>query len=356
MTETKDRKLRVVVLMGGQSPEHDISLSTGRQVVAALDRSLYEVKAAVIGRDGRWLVPPGYTGEVPLSGSTGARAGDPLPLAEGLQALLRDGPDIAFLALHGPFGEDGTIQGLLEVAGIPYTGSGVLGSALAMDKEASRWLLERHGLPVPRTARVTARQWRLERDAALEGVVHALPPPPWFAKPPDQGSSVGIRRVGKAEELPAAIEEALRWSDRALVEELVEGDEVTCAVLGGLAGAPEALPPTQIIPREDAFFDFHAKYTPGATEEVTPARLPSDVIRRIQVTAARVHQILFLSGMSRTDMIVRAGIPVVLEVNTIPGMTETSLLPQAAAAAGISFPEVLDRILRLALEGSRRRG
>jgi D-alanine-D-alanine ligase len=335
VTNASERKLRVVVLMGGQSPEHDISLATGRQVAGTLDRSRYEAKAAVIRRDGLWVVPPGYGGDLPAATAPPEEpAGDEraapeeesFPLAEALARLREERPDAVFLALHGPFGEDGTVQGLLEIAGIPYTGSGVLGSALAMDKEASRWVLERHGIPVPRTARFTVREWREGPALVSERVRYSLPAPPWFVKPADQGSSVGIRMVAG----PA---------------------EVTCSVLdtpGG--GEPMALPPTQIIPREDLFFDFHAKYTPGATEEVTPPRLHKDTIRKIQRAALQVHRLLALRGMSRTDMIVRDAVPIVLEVNTIPGMTRTSLLPQQAEAAGLSFPEALDRIVRVALE------
>jgi D-alanine-D-alanine ligase len=349
-------ELNIAVLMGGVSSEHEISLATGRQVVGALHGSGYRVKPVVIGKDGGWLVPDGYSGEIPeLPEGEGATSGA-LRAGFAVERLREEDPDAVFIGIHGAFGEDGTAQGLLESAGLVFTGSGILGSALAIDKERSRWIFERHGLRVPLTHALSRRGWDEGAGGVTQEIVRRLPGERWVVKPSDQGSSVGISLVGSEAELRAAVEEAFRWSERVLAEEFVRGDEIACGVLDTPGGGPlEALPPTQIIPREDAFFDYHAKYTPGATDEITPPRLPGAIIAEIQEIAVRAHELLGLEGMSRTDVIVRDEIPHILEVNTIPGMTETSLLPQEAAAAGISFPGLLDRIIRLAIERNQRR-
>jgi D-alanine-D-alanine ligase len=348
-------ELRIAVLMGGASSEHEISLATGRQVVGALHGSGYSVKPVVIGKDGGWLIPDGYSGQIPEPPEGGEATEGSLRAGFAVERLREEDPDAVFIGLHGTFGEDGTAQGLLGSAGLVFTGSGVLGSALAIDKERSRWIFERHGLRVPRTHALSRCVWGAGGSTAVEEISRRIPGERWVVKPSDQGSSVGISLAHTEEELSGAIEEAFRWSERVLVEEFVAGDEIACGVLdtpGG--GPPEALPPTQIIPREDAFFDYHAKYTPGATDEITPPRLPGPIITEIQEIAVRAHELLGLEGMSRTDVIVRDDTPHILEVNTIPGMTETSLLPQEAAAAGISFPRLLDRIIRLAIERSQR--
>lgn len=357
-------RLRVIVVMGGRSAEHDVSLDSGHRVAEGLTEAGHEVGAVVIGRNGRWHLGDDASTEVTavsasieaLVDRAGAAGDEGLPLGRAVAALSRLGADVVFVALHGEFGEDGTIQGMLDLAGLPYTGAGVLGSSLAMDKVRSRWIFEHHGLLVPCGTALSAEEWRLAPDAVAARVGRRLPPPPWFVKPADRGSSVGVTVVARAADLDAAVEAALDFSDWVLVEELVEGDEVTCGVLDRLDGGdPEALPVTEILPREDEFFDYHAKYTPGATEEITPARLPDRVQESMRDAAVRAHLLLRVRGMSRTDAIVRDGVPYLLEVNTIPGMTGTSLLPQGAAAAGISFPELLDRIARLGIRQSRRR-
>jgi D-alanine-D-alanine ligase len=248
-----------------------------------------------------------------------------------LEPLKNIQADVVFIAMHGKYGEDGTVQGFLELTGIPYTGSGVLASALAMDKIKSNELFVAHGLKIPA---------QYNKKISFPCVV----------KPAQGGSSVGVTIVKKKAGLKKAMEVALSFDSVVLIQQYVPGIEVTCAVLdeGGDA-EPIALPPTQIIPREAEFFDYHAKYTPGATEEITPPRLPAQIIKKIQQTAVSAHQILGCFGMSRTDMIVAGDDIFVLETNTIPGMTETSLYPQAAAAIGISFPELLDKIIQSAM-------
>jgi len=297
-------KLNVAVLMGGTSSERDISLSTGRQILGALDSRRYNV--CILD-----------TPELPV-----AAAGDL--------------PDVIVIALHGKGGEDGTIQGFLDTVGIPYTGSGVLASALAMDKARCKTFLAACGIRVPAGV-VLSRSESRECSFGLPAVV----------KPVLQGSSDGVTIVPADGDLPKAIDFAFTFDETILIEEFVAGVEITCAVLGN--SDLEALPLVEILPAK-GFYDREAKYTPGATEEICPARLEPSVTAQAQQIALQCHRVLGCRGMSRTDMIVSPdGGIYVLEVNTIPGMTPTSLLPRAAATAGYTFSELLDRLIDLAL-------
>jgi D-alanine-D-alanine ligase len=355
-------KLRVAVLMGGTSSEHDVSISSGLQVLAALDRSRYDVVPVHLQRDGRWLVgtqppPPslqaGENGGAPESAS-GAITTTPHGSA-GLESLSSGGAvDVAFIALHGKGGEDGTIQGLLTLLGIPFTGSGVLASALAMDKVRAKDVFAAHGIPVARSAVVTRREVARDRAAVLARILRE-PGLPCVVKPVAGGSSVATHLVARAEDLAPALDDALGEDARALVEERLVGTEVTCAVLGGGPHEdPLALPVTEICPKSGAFFDYRAKYTKGESEDITPARIPEDLTRRVQELAVRAHEALGCEGMSRTDFILRDGVPHALETNTIPGLTPLSLLPQAAAAAGMSFAQLLDRVITSAMRRAGR--
>ena len=310
------KKIRVALLMGGPSAEHEVSLATGKVVLNALDKSKYQVQPVRISKTGVWPIRP-----------------------DQLKS------DVAFIAMHGTYGEDGTVQGCLEAAKIPYTGSGVLASAIAMDKARSANLFSYHGLQTPSYVPVGRNCTRsdLVRIAGEIGL-------PCVVKPSNCGSSVGITIVRKRGDLVAAVALAHKHDRTALVQEYIDGDEVTCGVVEDpKTGLASALQPTQIIPKTGEFFDYHAKYTAGASEEVTPPRLSKAVIKEIQTIAVKAHEILGCRGMSRTDMIVSLKGIFVLETNTIPGMTETSLLPQAAAAVGIPFPKLLDRLIQSAL-------
>jgi D-alanine-D-alanine ligase len=253
--------------------------------------------------------------------------------------------DVVLIALHGTWGEDGRIQGLLDTLGIPYTGSGVLASALAMDKVMAKTVLKASGIDVPRGAVVsTAGGADLEAARAV-GL-------PAFVKPVASGSSVGAAIVRKAEDLASAITDALRYDERAMVEEYLKGTELTVAIIGN--DELTALPVIEIVtPRE--FFDYHAKYDAGASEEIVPARVPDDVGKRAQDLAVRAHRALGCRGMSRTDFVWVGDRIVALEVNTIPGMTANSLLPKAAKAAGIGFGDLLTRLVEWSLEDAQRR-
>jgi len=241
--------------------------------------------------------------------------------------------DVVFIAMHGPLGEDGTVQGLLELADIPYTGSGVLASSAAMNKMISRQLFQHNGLNVPRSLVFTIWEWSKDPSAVTSKAKDELSFP-CVLKPMELGSSVGIAIAKTEEEFQIASEDVLRYSNEILVEEFLEGPEVTCAVLGAAAGEE----PIPLIPTQ-------------ATEEITPPRdVKGEILTEIQKIAVRAHKILGCGGMSRTDMIIRDGTLYVLELNTIPGMTEMSLYPQAAKAAGIEFPELLSRLIQIAIE------
>lgn len=304
---TQGAKLKVAVLMGGDSAEREVSLNTGRQVLEALDAARYEafsVDASVLRRP------------------------------DGQSAL--EGADVVFIALHGPGGEDGAIQGYLEWLGLPYTGSGVAASAVAMDKDLCKRVLRDAGVPVPWSRRVAREATLEDGDAPLPVVV----------KPNRQGSSFGMTIVREAGDLPAAIERALRYDDACLLEEFVAGTEITVAALGN--GCPRILPVIEIVPK-GAYYDYASKYEEGGSRHIIPARIAPEAARKAAEYARRCHVALGCAGMSRTDMMVRGEDVTVLEVNTIPGMTRTSLLPDAAAAAGIPFPALLDGLIADAL-------
>ncbi len=303
-------RIRVAVLMGGTSAEREVSLSTGRQILNALDPDRYTVTALDTARP-----------------------------AEMLPALTQEPPGVVVIALHGPGGEDGTVQGMLEVLGLPYTGSGVLASALAMDKAMSKRVLASVGVLMPQDMTV-------RRGEAIP----APPVPPVIVKPSRQGSTIGMGVVRRPEEFAPALDLAFRHDDTVLVEQFIAGTEITVPILGN--DALEVLPIVEIVPA-GGFYDYEAKYTPGATDEIVPARLPEHTAAEARRVATLCHRTLGCRGMSRTDMIVTpAGLLYTLEVNTIPGMTPTSLLPRSAEAAGYPFPRLLDRLIALALEAS----
>lgn len=330
--------------MGGPSAEREVSLKTGAMVARALDPKKYVVRELTVTQEGKWLSPR----RVISLRKGGARKSREKQIAlrggAALDRIRDEKVDVVFIAMHGTYGEDGTLQGLLESTGIPYTGSGVLASALAMDKAKAAEIFSHHGLKTPRHITFTRAEWARERNEIL-GRAISLFGFPSVVKPRSLGSSVGISIPKTAKELASAILKALKASRDVMIQEFISGIEVTCAVLDGKNGELLALPPTQIIPKVSDFFDYEAKYAVGGSEEITPPRLPKRTIEEVQSIARTAHAALGCSGMSRTDTIVSPKGIYVLETNTIPGMTETSLLPQAAKAAGISFSELLDRII-----------
>ncbi len=353
------RKLKVAVLMGGRSAEREVSLSTGRQVLQALDPARYDAIPVDTAHIGMTALADSGTRQL---GSTGSQSGSalgqdaltqtPAPSAPvGDPPLVgRNRPDVAIICLHGRYGEDGTIQGMLELLGIPYTGSGVLASALAMDKVMSKKIFQVEGIPTPPSTTIRGRADAEAFLSALRQGRSAVSCPA-VVKPSNQGSTIGITIVERPEEMATALDLALQYDTEVLVEQYVSGMEITAPVLGN--DSLECLPLVEIVP-SSGVYDYEAKYTPGATEEIVPARLSDELTTLSQEIAVRAHRALGCRGFSRTDLIVDAnGQPWVLEVNTIPGMTPTSLLPNSAAAAGIPFPELLDRMVELALENHR---
>ena len=358
------KKIRVGVLAGGASDERQISLASGFQIAEQLPKERYEV----VMMDPLALMAhnPALTDEQRAMArriASGAGAAEALPdrdralpdqmqdqmnrgssaLAPATSALTGEGIDVAFIALHGPWGEDGKIQAVLETFGIPYTGSGVLASALAMDKVMAKTVLAANGIDVPRGVVVSSSA---ERPSIA---------PPSVVKPVENGSSVGITMVDDPVDYPAAIAEALRYDHRALVEERVSGTELTVGVIGPDDDL-QALPVIEIVPKR-AFFDYRAKYDSGLSDEICPARVPDTVAKRAQDIALRAHRALGCRAISRTDLIWSPGPGdrmVTLEVNTMPGMTANSLVPKAAGVAGISFPELVERLVGWALEPRRR--
>lgn len=344
--------------MGGPSSEYEISLATGRKILASLDPTRYIVQPVIVTRERRWLIPPA---EAFLPASVGQETNDdghdepagmtalvPRDETQALDEMRSGGVDAVFIAMHGEFGEDGTVQGLLESIGVPYTGSGVLASALGMDKARANAIFRDAGLTVPEFVVLDRNVWRREGESVKSRAEVAFGLP-LVVKPSNRGSSVGVTIANTSAEVETGIAEAFRHADTILLQRYIRGTELTCGVLDTATGTIP-LQPTEIVPQERQFFDYHSKYTPGATNEITPPHLPSDTIRRIQEVGLRAHRAIGARGMSRTDMILGSdGRLYVLEINTVPGMTEMSLLPQAAAAVGIPFPKLLDTIIETAL-------
>jgi len=343
MSESRE----VVILMGGASSERAVSLVSGGAVMEAIDTTRFHARAVDFELAGRSVGVQAAGASASVMGTAGSGLE---PAACGLAEQILQGPvapDIVFIA-HGRYGEDGCVQGLLEMLGVPYTGSGVLASALAMDKVASKRIMESEGIATPRWA--TARMEDRAGDV-LERVRNSCGFP-CIVKPNREGSTIGATIVRHPQDLSEAVAEALRHDGVALIEELVAGMEVTVGILDGEDG-PEALPVVEICPAS-GFYDYEAKYTAGATEKIVPARLPEDTTEELLSLAMRTHLALGCSGMSRVDLFVSPAGPTVLEVNTIPGMTPTSLLPRAAQAAGISFTDLITRIIESgAREGVR---
>lgn len=307
------KKIRVALLCGGISGERAISFKSGDQVAQALDPARYDIHRY-----------------------------DP---ATDLERLMREAPglDVALIILHGRWGEDGTVQGLLDLAGLPYQGSGVMSSALCMDKRVTKDLYRFHGLPVARDIVLDCKS-----PADLDEVVREIGLP-LVIKPNSEGSSLGMSIPHTRKELEAGLAEAFLLDRYVMLEEYIQGREITASVLGN--DHLEALPLVEIIPGEKyTFFDYEAKYEIGASEEICPAPIPEDLTRQAMEIGLTAHRILYCRGYSRTDLMLRDGKYFVLETNTIPGMTETSLFPQAAQAAGYSFGQLMDRLIELALE------
>jgi D-alanine-D-alanine ligase len=356
------KKINVAVLMGGRTAEHEISVASGKMVAQNLDLARYNVKPITITREGSWLIPNGYlTDGAPvaellpkyLTHDSAGKELVPLETGAALTRTASEKVNVVFVAMHGPYGEDGTIQGLLEVLDLPYTGSDVEASAISMNKIRCKQLFVHHRIPTPRYVVIEEKDWRERWDTHLGRVEKRLGFP-CVTKPPRLGSSVGVKIVADRDSLVSAVDVVFRYDTSVLVEEFIPGREITSPVLGNGPGEePTALPIVEIVPKTSSYFDYKAKYTPGGSDEIAPARLDEKITKKAQRLGARVHQMLGCGGLSRTDMILNGESLYVLETNTIPGLTEVSLFPKAARAMGISFPQLLDHLIDVALETRR---
>jgi D-alanine-D-alanine ligase len=361
------RKLRVGVLFGGRSGEHEVSLVSAQSVMSALDTSKYDIIPLGITKEGQWLT-----------------AGEPMRVlqakAEETRAVAQRGPhrgsgglvpstlqlipgtertdipyvDVIFPVLHGPYGEDGTVQGLLELAGIPYVGAGVLGSATAMDKAMAKAVFRNHGLPCADYLLVMRWAWEENPEMVAEQVLQRVGYP-CFVKPANLGSSVGVSKVHQASELAPALDLAACYDRRLLVEKAVNAREIECSVLGN--DHPIASVLGEIVPKRE-FYDYVAKYHDESTGLIIPADLPGDKAAEIQELAVRAFLALDCAGMARADFFLcrDTGQVYLNELNTIPGFTSVSMYPKLWEASGLPYPRLLDRLIELALERNQDRG
>ena len=373
------KKLRVGVIYGGRSGEHEVSVASAASVIKSLDRKRYEPLPIRIEKDGRWTLvdkPPTAMSAAEVieqargSGTRTLRPGRetvliahpsedtlltierrPAPRGSGevdSAVVTGLGLDVVFPVLHGPYGEDGTIQGLLELANVPYVGPGVLASAVGMDKAAMRLMFAAHGLPIAPWKAFLRREWEQHRDAVTESAV-ALGLP-LFVKPANLGSSVGISKVRTAADLGAAIEQALQFDRKVVIEWGVpEAREIECAVLGN--DDPQAYVPGEVIPTRE-FYDYEAKYLDAGSQTVIPADLTPEQVAEVQRLALAAFRAVDAAGMSRVDFLLSRGTGTIYlnEINTIPGFTTISMFAKMWEASGVTYPALVDRLIQFALE------
>jgi D-alanine-D-alanine ligase len=362
-------RLRVMLLFGGRSAEHDVSLVSAVAVAGALLDAGYDVVPVAITKEGRWLLSEDARAALDADPdrlaprvlpSSFAATGEPVvaivdPTRPALAPVDRSDlaaihVDVVFPLLHGPYGEDGTIQGLLEVAGLPYVGSGVVGSAVAMDKVMTKRALAAEGIPYARYAALREHQ---AGPPALDAIAAHIGFP-CFVKPANMGSSVGVSKARDRDELRAALDLALTFDECLVVEETINGREIECAVLGNLE--PRASLPGEIRPGAD-FYDYADKYQTGGAELIIPADLPDSVTQELQALAIRAFRARGCEGMARVDFFYEEGGRGLLvnEINTIPGFTPISMYPKMWEATGLSYPDLIDELIRLAQERYDRR-
>jgi len=357
-------KLRVGVIFGGQSGEHEVSLVSAQGIMNAMDKERYEIIPIGIAKEGRWLTSgepmkllqsggPGVAGQIADTRQAEPGTWELVPtdrrdLVPGTRETGFPQVDVVFPILHGPYGEDGTVQGLLELADIPYVGAGVLGSALGMDKIAMKGVFKSYGLPVVEHVALKRRDWERDPEAMVELIEKQLGYP-CFIKPANLGSSVGISKVHQRSGLAPALALAARYDRRMLAERAVNAREIECSVLGN--DEPIASVPGEIIPCRE-FYDYIAKYIDDRSELIIPADLPPGVIRRIQELAIAAFLAVDCAGMARVDFLLDKDTEelYVGELNTIPGFTPISMYPKLWEASGISYSELIDRLIELALE------
>src|SRR3989441_10196517 len=339
------KKIRVGVIFGGRSGEHEVSLRSAESIIKAIDRNKYDVVPIGITHQGRWLASKTALAMLPAKDQIQkvltSGESTPLPAEPAGQGIV----DVIFPMLHGTYGEDGTIQGLLELANVPYVGAGVLGSAVGMDKDVMKRLLREAGLPI-------VEYWTVRNKRELESFLQAHLsnlPYPVFVKPANLGSSVGISKVHAAEELPAALQTAAEYDRKIVIEKGVDAREIELSVLGN--DDPMASVPGEIIPSRE-FYDYEAKYANEDSRLLIPAPLTESQVKEAQRLAIASFRVLECSGMARVDLLLEkaAGKFYVNEINTLPGFTSISLYPKMWEASGIPYPQLIDRLITLALE------
>lgn len=340
-------KLKIAVLMGGKSPEHEVSVAGGLEVIRNLNKNKYEIIPVLISRDGQKLnlIPKNKLQKLydPISFKVREtymiKASD--NEIENINQIAKK-IDVAFIVMHGPFGEDGTVQGMLDMAGVAYTGSGVLASSLGMDKIMFRKILKSANIPTPKFITV-------KKGERIGNISLLLGKPPYFVKPHNQGSSLGVSRIERMTDIKDALQLAFKYSEIAIIDKLIEGLEITCGVLGN--SRLIALPVIEIHSLKGKYFDYNSKYLESGADEVVPANISAKLTGRVQELAIKVYKEIGCKGFARVDMILKDGkYPYVLEINTIPGLTSMSLFPKAAASAGISYTKLLDKIINYAIE------
>lgn len=361
------QKIRVGLVYGGRSGEHEVSLQTALAVLKAFDYDKYELIPYYITKEGRWRAgalleaPPAAVGELQFEQQgqeTGETASSSalLPLMEGMsEAVLAEGGrragigsvDVVFPLLHGTFGEDGTIQGLFEMANLPYVGAGVLASSVGMDKAAMKTMFAAAGLPQVAYRYFTRFHWSKDREALLDGIEEGIGYPS-FVKPANLGSSVGVSKARNREELVAAVEEALRYDRKVIVEEFVDAREIEVAVLGN--DEPRASVAGEIVSSNE-FYDYKAKYVDGKSAMIIPAEIPEETAQAVREMAVRAFLAIDGTGLCRADFFLRRsdGALLVNEVNTMPGFTPFSMYPLLWQETGVSYRELLDTLIELAL-------
>lgn len=368
------RKIRVGILFGGKSGEHDVSVASARSALAALDRSKYEPVLIGIDRQGHWLAGASAakqlsngsnqnSGATHANGAATARHTDQYRAQSVAQASIRaldgsldtpgrsplSGVDVVFPILHGPLGEDGTVQGLFEVADIPYVGAGVAASAVGMDKDLLKSVFRAHGLPVVDSRVVLRSLWDTQPETVVESLEQALPYP-LFVKPANMGSSVGISKARSRAELHAAIDQACKYDRKVVIERGLQVREVECSVLGN--DRPSVSVVGEVRTRKREFYDYVAKYTDGEADLIIPADLPDATAQTVRELARRAYLAIDCAGMARADFFIEHGTGTIYvnELNTIPGFTQYSMYPKLWQASGLSYAELIDRLIQLALE------
>lgn len=336
----KDMK-QIYVVMGGPSEEHEISLKTGFEMITHLNKDKYNVSALIIDENKQFYLADNIEGLTP-DDLTNAKTSDKFrgPFAPAGATSVWHNCDLALLALHGEFGEDGVFQGYLETIGVPYTGCGVTASAIGMHKAQAKKILETSGVPTPPYS-VYRKGDNIDFIAAKHGL-------PCFVKAPQSGSSKLLGKANNREELEQMLNEFIQEAPSVLVETLIDGEEFSCPVLEEVDGSVRALTPVFIKPAEGHFFDYEAKYQ-GLSEEIVPPPHSEEVQELLKKVASAVHMVLECRGISRTDVILKDGTPYVLEVNTLPGFTQQSLFPQSYASEGKTFSDLLDVIIERAV-------